>query len=53
MKAVHEGLQIRDEHFDALVEDLVKALNEARVSQAAQDRLLSVLGPMRADIVER
>lgn len=53
MKAVHEGLQIRDAHFDALVADLVLALNEAKVPKPAQDKLLGALGPMRGDIVER
>jgi len=39
--------------FDALVEDLVKALDTAGVPQTEKDELLAVLGPMRADIVTK
>ena len=53
MKSVHAGLQIREGHFTALVEDLVKALNDHRVPKAAQDQLLAALGPMKTDIVEQ
>lgn len=53
MKSLHEGMGITDAHFDATVEDLVKALNKFNVPDQEQQDLLAILGPMRADIVER
>jgi len=38
--------------FDALVEDLVLTLGEFDVPGAEQEELLSLLAPMRGDIVE-
>jgi hemoglobin len=53
MKSAHQGMNLTDADFDALVENLVKALDSAGVSQRNKDELLSVLAPMRADIVTR
>lgn len=51
MKAAHQGMGITNADFDALVEDLVKALDGAGVPQNLKDELLAILGPMRADMV--
>ena len=51
MPESHKGLGIRDEHFNALVEDLVKTLNKFNVPQPEQQELLGVLGPMKGQIV--
>jgi hemoglobin len=51
MKDAHKGMGITDADFNALVEDLVAALNKFNVSQADQKDLLSILGPMKPDIV--
>jgi hemoglobin len=51
MKSTHEGLEITKADFDALVEDLVKALDKYSVGETEKDELLGVLGPMEADIV--
>jgi hemoglobin len=53
MKSAHQGMNLTDADFDALVEDLVRALDSAGVSQRDKDELLAILGPMRADIVTR
>ena len=53
MKTAHAGMGLTNADFDALVEDLVKALDTAGVPQADKDALLAVLGPMRADIVTK
>jgi len=53
MKDTHHGMGITDAAFDALVEDLVGALDQFKVPAKEKRELLSVLGPMRADIVER
>lgn len=51
MQESHKGMGVRDEHFGALVEDLVKTLNKFNVPQAEQQELLGILGPMKAQIV--
>lgn len=53
MKSAHAGMGITGAEFDALVEDLVATLNQFNVAKADQDALLTTLGAMRADIVER
>ncbi len=53
MKATHVGMKITGAEFDALVEDLVKSLDSAKVPQKEKDDLLAVLGPMRGDIVTK
>jgi hemoglobin len=53
MKTAHAGMGISASDFDALVEDLTKTLNKFNVAKAEQDQLLGVLGPMKAQIVEK
>ena len=53
MRDAHQGMGISGADFDALVEDLVKSLDKFKVSAADQKILLGVLGPMKADIVEK
>ena len=53
MKTAHAGMGLANADFDALVEDLVKALDTAGVPQKEKDDLLAVLGPMRTDIVTK
>jgi hemoglobin len=53
MKDAHKGLDITNADFDALVADLVKALDKNHVPAKEQDELKALLGPLRADVVER
>lgn len=53
MIAAHAGMGISNGDFDALVEDLVRALDKFKVGTKEQSELLAVLGPMRQDIVEK
>ncbi len=53
MKDAHKGMGISGADFNALVEDLVKALNKFNVKPADQQALLGVLGPMKGAIVEK
>ena len=53
MKTAHAGMGVSGADFDALVEDLVGALDKFKVAQADKDALLAVLGPMKKDIVEK
>lgn len=51
MKSTHAGMAITGSQFDALVGDLVATLNKFKVPSREQGELLSVLGPMKKDIV--
>lgn len=53
MKSAHAGMGITNADFNALVEDLTKTLGKFKVAKTEQDQLLGVLGPMRAQIVEK
>lgn len=52
MRAAHDGMGVTAGEFDALVEDLVATLDEFNVPKDEQDELLSLLAPLRGDIVE-
>jgi hemoglobin len=53
MKTAHQGMGISTADFNALVEDLTKTLVKFKVGKAEQDQLLGVLGPMKAQIVDK
>ena len=53
MKSAHMGIGISGTDFNALVEDLVGALDKFKVGQTQKDQLLGALGPMKKDIVEK
>jgi len=52
MSESHEGLAIGETEFNALVEDLILAMEEADAPVWAQNRLLAKLAPMHQDIVQ-
>ncbi|MBY4595171.1 group 1 truncated hemoglobin [bacterium BD-1] len=51
MAESHEGLAITEADFNALVEDLVDAMEARGIPRRAQNRLLARLAPMHPDIV--
>jgi hemoglobin len=51
MQAVHHGMHVTDADFNALVEDLVAALNSLNVPPPLQQQLLAILGPLKPQIV--
>jgi hemoglobin len=53
MKGAHRGMGIGGAHFDALVGDLVAALDTFKVGAHEKDQLLAAFGPMKGDIVEK
>ncbi len=53
MKSAHAGMGVGEGDFNALVEDLVAALDHFNVKEADKQALLGVLGPMKKDIVEK
>ncbi len=52
MKHAHEGFGIKDADFDALVEDLERAMDDYQVPWGTQTRFLAVLAPLKRDVVE-
>ena len=52
MKESHTNMGVSNGEFDAFMEDLVATLDDFKVGQAEQDALLSLLNPLRGDIVE-
>ena len=52
MKTAHKNMGVTDGEFDALVEDLVGALDKFKVPEKEKNELLGALGPMKPQIVE-
>jgi hemoglobin len=53
MKEAHVGMGITGAEFDALVGDLVGALDKFKVGEHEKGELLGALGPMKTDIAEK
>ena len=53
MKSAHAGMGIRSSHFNALVDDLGRALKKFKVPRREQRELVALLAPTKKDIVER
>lgn len=53
MKDVHGGMNINENHFNALVDDLILAMQSINLPVGTQNQLLNLLAPMREDIIYR
>jgi hemoglobin len=53
MKEVHQGIEITNADFNALVEDLQTAMDRNNVPSRAQNKLLAKLAPMQRDVVNK
>lgn len=53
MKAAHKNLGIQKADFNALVENLQKAMDNNGVPFSAQNKLLAALAPQHRDVVEK
>ena len=51
MKKAHEGMKITEAEWTATVENLSKALDQAKLGAPEKKDLLGALGPMKKDIV--
>ncbi|HMQ63248.1 MAG TPA: group 1 truncated hemoglobin [Flavilitoribacter sp.] len=51
MMEAHQGMNITEAEFNALVGDLVAALDQFNVPDQEKNDLLGILGPMKSDIV--
>jgi hemoglobin len=52
MKTTHVGMRISTGDVDAFVEDLVKAMDMAKVPMQEKGEILGLLGSMKKDIIE-
>ena len=53
MRVAHHGLGIESMHFNALVENMQKAMDDEGISFSTQNKLLGRLAPMHDDVTER
>ena len=53
MKSAHAGMGVSTGDFNALVEDLVAALDKFKVGDREKGELLGALDPMKSDIIEK
>jgi len=51
MKTAHAGMNITEAEFNAMGEDMGKALDQQKVAKADQDQLIGALVPMKPQIV--
>jgi hemoglobin len=52
MKAAHKNMAVTEGEFNALVENLVAALNKFNVQEKEKKELVGILAPMKSQIVE-
>lgn len=53
MQESHTGFQITQAHFDALVNHVITAMQQQKVTIEAQNEFLAMLAPMYKDVVYR
>jgi len=51
MERSHRGLNLTTLHFNALVENMQKAMEDNKVPYTTQNKLLALLAPMHDDVV--
>ena len=51
MADAHEGMNIRDDEFDALAQDVARSLDKFQVPAPEKDELMRILGQMRNAVV--
>jgi len=52
MATAHEGMNIRDDEFEALIQDLGRALDKFKVPASEKAEVLALLGRMKNAIIE-
>lgn len=53
MAESHKGQHLTRSDFNALVEDLIKGMEDQNVPVTAQNRLIARLAPMRGEVIEK
>jgi hemoglobin len=49
----HKGMNISRSDFNALVEDLIEAMNEQHIPVPTQNRFIARLAPQRGEVIEK
>jgi len=52
MSAAHEGMHIRGEEFDAMIEDIAKSLDKFKAPPREREEVLAILRQMKGAIIE-
>jgi hemoglobin len=52
MSAAHEGMHIRGDEFDALVEDIAKSLDKFKVPAQERSEVLAILRQMKGSVID-
>lgn len=52
MSAAHEGMHIRGDEFDALVEDIAKSLDKFKVPPRERAEVLAILRQMKSSVID-
>lgn len=53
MVDAHSGLKITEAQFNALVENLIDAMESQHIAVGTQNRLLAILVPLRPEVIRR
>lgn len=53
MAEAHKGQRLTRSDFNALVEDLIDAMDAQQIPVPTQNRLIAKLAPMRGDVIEK
>lgn len=53
LSEVHRGMNIAPAQFNAVVEDLIKAMEVQHVPVTTQNRLLARMAPLRGDVIRK
>lgn len=51
MRELHQGMSINRAEFNALVEDLILAMEDENIPVSTQNKLLKILAPLQKDVV--
>ncbi len=52
MKESHTGMKVKQDHFDAFMDDLAKTLDEMKVPAREQGEVLGAFNSLKGDVVE-
>ncbi|GHG04762.1 group I truncated hemoglobin [Thalassotalea marina] len=52
MNDIHTGMQITEADFNRVVELLINAMEENNITYPAQNRVLALLAPLRAEVIK-
>jgi hemoglobin len=51
MRVAHANLNLKDEHFNAVADDLIQAMKELNLTQSQIDQVMAVVATTRSDVL--